>query len=680
VTDRDDAPRRDLGWTGPEEADHEPRTGPSATPSEPQAPTEVPVPRRVHFVPSQEPEPVAHDAPPAPEADPAGRQEPFPRPEPFPPIREPERPRGSFREPAPYAPPPQPQPPVRDPRQAPPVSGRPENTPWGQPPPGWQPPRGPRPVAPPPSPPQHQPHFSAPAGQPWPPDPYAAPAPAQPVSYAERIRVNDLVPARKSLPARGWRRLLYRATFGLINPGRSADELRQAELETKIRSVLRGHYKIGVMGKGGVGKTTVSASVGSVLAELRQDDRVVAIDADTAFGKLGSRVDPRAQGSYWELAADRHLETFADVRSRVGNNAAGLFVLAGEGTPARRRVLDPAIYREATTRLDRHFTISIVDCSSTMDSPVTQEVLRDLDALIVVSSPWVDGAAAAGQTLDWLANRGLTDLLQRTVVVLNDSDGHADKRTRSILAQQFASQGQRVIEVPFDGHLRPGGQHRQLIETAAHRAERSDQRRCHLRDAGGPGRHGFELSQIGQDRGHPWREVRIVHPGQVPGHGTQRVRGRDDGLGDQRRLVVAGRGDCRLRSRSGPALAQPGDSPRGPAQHLLQLCPRAFPRPAAALLEGDQSAGVDDPVRRQTALTDIEFAAPSGRRGAGPNETGVDNARCLVARLRIGHLGRSLGSIGGGWLGAILTIATPNATTWASSRADGLLLALRFRP
>jgi len=206
----------------------------------------------------------------------------------------------------------------------------------------------------------------------------------------------------------------------------------------------------------------VSASVGSVFAELRQDDRVVAIDADTAFGKLGSRVDPRAQGSYWELASDRHLDTFADVRSRVGHNSAGLFVLAGEATPARRRVLDPAIYREATSRLDRHFTISIIDCSSTMDSPVTQEVLRDLDALLVVSSPWVDGAATAGQTMDWLASRGMSGLLQRTVIVLNDSDGHADKKTKALLVRQFAGQGQAVVEVPFDGHLRPGG----VIDTA----------------------------------------------------------------------------------------------------------------------------------------------------------------------------------------------------------------------
>lgn len=357
-------------------------------------------------------------------------------------------------------------PPPGTPRDTGPLH-RPEGQPqWGQqpgwqgPPPPQQPPaaRPPRPQAPPapPAPPvPGQPQYQGwtggygPANQ---------TAPLQPPgSYADRIIADQLVPTKRPPPTSGWRKVLYRATFGLVNPGPSPEEIRQVELENRIRSLLRGHYKIGVMGKGGVGKTTVSATIGSIFAELRQDDRVVAIDADTSFGKLGSRVDPKAMGSYWELATDQHLETFADVRSRVGNNAAGLFVLAGEASPARRRVLDPAIYREATARLDRYFTISIIDCSSTMDSPVTQEVLRDLDALIVVSSPWVDGAATAGQTMDWLANRGLTGLLRRTVVVLNDSDGHVDKKTRAILAQQFAGQGQAVVEVPFDAHLRPGG-------------------------------------------------------------------------------------------------------------------------------------------------------------------------------------------------------------------------------
>ena len=51
-----------------------------------------------------------------------------------------------------------------------------------------------------------------------------------------------------------------------------------------------------------IGKTTVAACVGSTFAQVRHDDRVVAIDADTAFGKLGARVDPHATASYWEIA------------------------------------------------------------------------------------------------------------------------------------------------------------------------------------------------------------------------------------------------------------------------------------------------------------------------------------------------------------------------------------------
>lgn len=246
-------------------------------------------------------------------------------------------------------------------------------------------------------------------------------------------------------------------TFGLVNPGPSRLERRYAELEGVIRAPLRGYYKVGILGKGGVGKTSVAASVGSVFAELRPSDRVVAIDADTAFGRLGSRIDPSVRGSYWELAADKNLQSFADLRGRVGHNASGLYVLAGEPPSTRRRVLDPAVYREATMRLDRHFTITIVDCGSTMDAAVTQEALRDLDALVVVSSPWADGAGAAAQTMEWLENHGMRDLLRRTVVVLNDSDGHADKKTKAALAQQFTSRGQVVVEVPFDPHLRPGG-------------------------------------------------------------------------------------------------------------------------------------------------------------------------------------------------------------------------------
>src|ERR1700761_6355980 len=149
-------------------------------------------------------------------------------------------------------------------------------------------------------------------------------------NYVDSIRSSELVPTRRIPPGRGWRKAVYVTSFQLINLGQSPDERCQGELETKIRSLLRGIYKIGVLGKGGVGKSTITASVGSVFAELRQNDRVVAIDADTGFGKLASLIDPATSGSYWELAADSKLFTFSDIRSRVGSNKLGLFVLAGE--------------------------------------------------------------------------------------------------------------------------------------------------------------------------------------------------------------------------------------------------------------------------------------------------------------------------------------------------------------
>ncbi|WP_084043165.1 MinD/ParA family ATP-binding protein [Mycobacterium avium] len=362
--------------------------------------------------------------------------------------------------------------PGREPRQGAP----------GRPGPAWQPPPPPPEAFPPPQP---RSGYGRETGQPPAPgygDWSAAQGSAASWNYTDNIRSSEMVPTRRIPPRRGWRKALYYSTFKLINPGQSPDERYEAELIAKVRSLLRGTYKIGVLGKGGVGKSTTAAGVGSIFAELRQDDRVVAVDADTAFGKLAARIDPNVSGSYWEVAGDRNLATFADMRARVGSNAAGLFVLGGAPETARRRVLDPDVYRRATAQLDRHFTLSIIDCGSTMDSAITREVLNDVDALIVVSSPWYDGASAAGQTLEWLANGGYTALLHRTVVVVNDSDGHADKKDLKLLVDRFGKHGQKVIQLPYDPHLRPGGvidikseinplTRRRLLELAAECAE-----------------------------------------------------------------------------------------------------------------------------------------------------------------------------------------------------------------
>lgn len=59
-------------------------------------------------------------------------------------------------------------------------------------------------------------------------------------------------------------------TFGLVGLGRSGMQRQEAQFEATIRTVLHGNHKVAVLGKGGVGKTSVAACVGSILAELMQ--------------------------------------------------------------------------------------------------------------------------------------------------------------------------------------------------------------------------------------------------------------------------------------------------------------------------------------------------------------------------------------------------------------------------
>ena len=195
--------------------------------------------------------------------------------------------------------------------------------------------------------------------------------------------------------------MVYRSTGGHLNLGPSATERHRVELQRRAARFLRTNYRIGLLGKGGVGKTTVAAGVGSSLAEVRHEDRVIAIDADSAFGKLGDRIDPEAVHSYVELATDPNLHTFADVRSHLGANRSGLFVLPGD--PRRHHGLDPALYSEVLLRLARHFAVTIVDCAATMDSPLTRTVVHHLDAAIIVTTPWDDATSIAHDSLDWLA-------------------------------------------------------------------------------------------------------------------------------------------------------------------------------------------------------------------------------------------------------------------------------------
>ena len=95
---------------------------------------------------------------------------------------------------------------------------------------------------------------------------------------------------RKARPTEGWRGFCYSLTNGRINPGLSQAEVRLRKQLERIQTRLHGAHSTAVISlKGGVGKTTVSATLGLGLAEYR-GDRVIAMDANPDAGTLGDRL------------------------------------------------------------------------------------------------------------------------------------------------------------------------------------------------------------------------------------------------------------------------------------------------------------------------------------------------------------------------------------------------------
>jgi MinD-like ATPase involved in chromosome partitioning or flagellar assembly len=256
---------------------------------------------------------------------------------------------------------------------------------------------------------------------------------------------------RNSAARRGIQRLLHCATRGRVNVGASPNDQKQRDCEQRCRTPVVGNYKIGVLGRSGVGKTTVTAAIGSTLASLRSDDRVVAVDA--AGGKLGQRVAPNATNSYFELVTDDVPQTYADIRTHLGVNVQGLHVLPGDVdnpyTPT------PVVWRHALDRLDKFFAITVTDCSATMETPLIRTVARDLDAAVIVVNPRI--ASSAREILDWLTEYVGDHLMSRVTVVINNSDGGAETNAIFAIAEDFAAGACPVHELPHDKQLRASG-------------------------------------------------------------------------------------------------------------------------------------------------------------------------------------------------------------------------------
>ncbi|WP_264064648.1 MinD/ParA family ATP-binding protein [Mycobacterium montefiorense] len=209
--------------------------------------------------------------------------------------------------------------------------------------------------------------------------------------------------------------------------------------------------------KGGVGKTTLTVALGSMLAEVR-GDRILAFDADAGSGNLADRAGHRSDSTIADLLASKDVSHYNDVRVHTSANAVNLEVLAAAEYSTSPNLFSEADWQYAANAVSRFYSVVLADFGAGLSDPAARGVLSTVSGVVIVTSASVDGARQAAVAIDWLRNNGHQELLSRACVVINHVVPGKPNVAVTDLVQQFGEhiQPDRVVVLPWDKHIAAG--------------------------------------------------------------------------------------------------------------------------------------------------------------------------------------------------------------------------------
>jgi MinD-like ATPase involved in chromosome partitioning or flagellar assembly len=243
-----------------------------------------------------------------------------------------------------------------------------------------------------------------------------------------------------------WRIVSSSASAEVAEATRTAEALQQP--------VTTGRQIAVTSIRGGAGKSTVAALLGTTYAHYRQDP-VLFVEADPALGSLPVRLGAEAlrwtTGDVADIVEPQM--SLLDVTGYLVQLRDNAWLLPGSQGQIGA-MLDTRSYERAMVALRRYFGVAVVDCE-TLPAEVARVALSASQARVLTSPATLDGVASTYSVLQWM--QGLPPhVIAGTVVVLTEQTPHAGIDLEEA-AKTLRSTGTSVHVLPYDRHLAAGG-------------------------------------------------------------------------------------------------------------------------------------------------------------------------------------------------------------------------------
>ena len=210
-------------------------------------------------------------------------------------------------------------------------------------------------------------------------------------------------------------------------------------------SLPKGGRKVAITGKGGSGKTALTAIMTGLLAR-NENLKILAIDADSAVGlpyALGVKINNTVSEIRRQMIEDpkvkaemqnKHIRTVMEEALEIGNGFHLLVMGRPEGPGCYCAIND--LLRYGIEGLSRQFDITLIDCEAGPEQ-VNRRVVQGVDVLVIVTDASIRGIRVAGAIRE-VVQRDEAMKSTRTGLVINRLK--ADGKPMTEIAKEWGTE------------------------------------------------------------------------------------------------------------------------------------------------------------------------------------------------------------------------------------------------